>query len=72
MTRQDFEMIAAVLLSERPDVEPAGAKPGWYAGARDEWSTMVLAFSGRLAGTSPRFDAARFLDAAGYPHPSLR
>jgi hypothetical protein len=40
------ERIAAVLLSERPTRD--GSK--WADGARDEWSTTVLAFALALFG----------------------
>ena len=59
---QDFEAIAAVLMSERPDREPGHR---WSDGARDLWSTSCLAFASMLATQNPRFDRARFLAACG-------
>jgi hypothetical protein len=61
MTKQHFESIADVLKRERPDRD--GTR--WAAGARDEWSTIVLQFAAMCAAQNARFDRARFLIACG-------
>ena len=61
MTRQHFAAIAAVLLKERPDRDGTP----WANGARDEWSTIVLAMAALCQSQNPRFDRARFLAACG-------
>ena len=60
--RRHYQFIAAIMLSEKPDRESGNR---WSDGARDEWSTTVLAFASRLASTNPGFDRARFLAACG-------
>ena len=62
MQRRHYQFIAAIMLSEKPDREPGNR---WSDGARNEWSTTVLAFASRLASTNPGFDRARFLAACG-------
>jgi hypothetical protein len=62
MSRAQFELIASVLLAERPERDGTS----WADGAHDEWSTVVLRFASVLASTNPRFDSERFLTAAGY------
>lgn len=69
MTRGHFEAIARTLREERPDRD--GTR--WADGARDEWSTTVLAFaslchdSSNLTPNGNRaFDRERFLRACGY------
>lgn len=75
MTRKDFELIAAVLLSERPEIAP-GVRYQWATrheqGLIDEWSTVCLNFRAKLKGLNPQFKGGKFLTACGYPHPSLR
>jgi hypothetical protein len=61
MTKRDFILIAETLKNERPDRD--GTK--WADGARDLWSTTVLAFANALATKNPRFDKERFFDACG-------
>ena len=65
MTRKDFVLIAATLLSERPDIEGYDSLNDWERGASDEWHTVCLAFAKALATTNPQFDRARFLIACG-------
>jgi hypothetical protein len=62
MSRAHFDAIARTLKDERPDRD--GTR--WADGARDEWSTTVLAFTSLCAGSNPLFDRDRFLKAAGY------
>ena len=61
MTKRDFVLIAEALRVERPDRD--GTR--WADGARDEWSTVVLRLARALAGSNPRFDKDRFLEACG-------
>jgi hypothetical protein len=62
----DPKTIAAILLSERPDRD--GTK--WSDGARDEWSTVVLAFDRALSAAHKEagesYDYGSFLNACGY------
>lgn len=57
MTKKDFELIASVLSSTRPD--PAESGDAWYI-----WSKTAKAFAAELAKLNPRFDESRFLRAA--------
>ncbi len=61
MQRRHFQLIAETLRDERPERDGTA----WANGARDEWSTIVLRFANRLAGTNGNFNRAAFLAACG-------
>ena len=58
MTKKDFIVLAAALLSARPNV-----------GARDDlmegWRSAAMAIADACARSNPRFDRAKFLKASG-------
>jgi hypothetical protein len=57
MTSKDFELIAAALLAAKPDGK--AAQKGYIS-----WVQCVTNIADALATTNPRFDRARFLQAA--------
>jgi hypothetical protein len=60
MTRADYEMIAAVLASVKPDVKHG------TVGEKRVWASIVRGLTARLAEGHPRFDVTRFHNACGY------
>jgi hypothetical protein len=57
MTKKDFELIAAVLISNRPSP---------YDGDKfDQWVYVVEDFVSKLRTTNPRFNSERFRTACG-------
>lgn len=62
MTRKDFELIAAALLSAAP---LESARFGHCAAEHAQHRHTVDEFARRLALTNPRFDRDRFLTACG-------
>ena len=67
MTRKDFQLIAALLLSEKPSTEGKiySDRTPWARGAHDVWSTITINMASTLAKTNPAFDRDRFLAACG-------
>lgn len=55
MTRKDFELIAATIASLVVD---------GVLETHEQVEGVVSAFTGALAGTNPRFDRERFIEAA--------
>ena len=62
MTRRDFQLIAGTLAAVRASYSPTW-DPNLFRACNDHAHALADA----LAGTNPRFDRERFLDACGVP-----
>lgn len=63
MTRKDFEVIADVLKSVRPQYV---ADVPVTKGAAMQWDSTVIAFADRCKLINPRFDNSKFYQACGW------
>lgn len=62
MTRKDYRAIAAALKAQQP-------AEGWSANKHEQYTLDVRALAKVLAADNPRFDYARFYEAAGLVQP---